>query len=157
MISIVAAISKNNVIGKNNKLPWHLPEDLERFKKLTLGKNVLMGRKTYESILGYLGKPLQGRTSIVITSDKNYKAAKGVKIYHSLESALNANKDVFCIGGAMIYKEIMDKANRLYITHIEKNYEGDAFFPEIDPAVWRLSAEVKNDGFTFSEYERKNS
>ena len=105
MLSLIAAIAQNNCIGKNNKLPWHLPEDLKHFKKITAGKTVLMGRKTYESIVGYLGKPLPKRKNLVITRNTNYPVPDQVFVYNSIEKALqdNIDEEIFIIGGAGIY------------------------------------------------------
>lgn len=159
MLNIIVAISKNNCIGKDNKLPWHLPEDLLHFKKITSGKKVLMGRKTFESIFNYLGKPLPNRTSIIITRDKNYNAPEGVLVYTDLDQALDENKndEVFVIGGATIYKQTIDKADRLYITHVDKQVDGDAFFPEINPSIWQEEERENHDGFSFVTFRRVSS
>ncbi|OGP09580.1 MAG: hypothetical protein A2048_00115 [Deltaproteobacteria bacterium GWA2_45_12] len=127
MLSIIVAMSQNGVIGKNNQLPWHLSEDLKRFKTLTMGQAIIMGRKTFESI----GKPLPGRTNIVITRNKKY-TAQGVILVSSLKEALEkvpTNTEAFVIGGAEIYKEALPHAQTIYLTRIEKEVEGDTFFP----------------------------
>ena len=128
-LSIIVAIAKNGVIGLKNRLPWHLPEDLKHFKEITLGHPILMGDRTFES----LGKPLPGRENVVLTLDKNY-SAKGVVIIHSLDEAVKryATKEAFVIGGATIYKLALPLADKLYLTLIDKDFEGDAFFPETD-------------------------
>lgn len=129
-LSIIVAMSQNRVIGKDNKLPWHLSEDLKRFKKITMGHPIIMGRKTYESI----GRPLPGRENIVITRNPEFKA-EGVTIVHSLEEAVkrkDPKEELFIIGGAEIYKSALPQVDKLYITRIEKDFDGDVFFPEID-------------------------
>ena len=156
MISIIAAVAKNNVIGKRNALPWYLPEDLKRFKKLTAGHTVLMGRKTFESIMTKLGKPLPNRKNVVITRDKNYQVPAGVVLFNDVVSALESLKaeDVFIIGGGEIYNQTIDKADTLYVTHVHADHEGDVFFPPIDPAVWKKAKVDPHDGFSFAKYQR---
>jgi dihydrofolate reductase len=155
-IHMIAAVAKNNVIGKSNDLPWYIPEDLKKFKDLTLGKTVLMGRKTYESILNRLGKPLPNRKHIVITKDQAYEAKHpDVVVLHDLNQALDGLKDdVMVIGGGEIYKQMMDLADVLHITHVHKDIEGDTFFPEIDNVVWRKESEEPGNGFTWVKYVR---
>ena len=153
MIKIIAAMSKNRVIGDSNALIWHLPEDLKRFKQLTTGNTIVMGRKTYESI----GKPLPNRRSIIITRDASYKV-DGCEVVNSLEEALLlSNSDCFIIGGGEIYRQSIGIADRLYITSIDKDFEGDTKFPDI-PGEWYESSfeEFSNDDFKYSfiEYER---
>lgn len=137
MLTIIAAISQNNVLGKNNKLIWHLPADLKRFKKLTLGHTIIMGRKTFESI----GKPLPGRINIIVTKNKKTKQ-KNCIIAHSIKEAIKKafEKDAnpFIIGGAEIYKQSLEFAEKIELTKILKNFEGDAFFPELDKEKWQL-------------------
>ena len=135
LVSLIVAASQNNVIGKNNQLPWRLPEDLKRFKQLTMGHPILMGRKTFESI----GKPLPGRTNIVITRQRGLEAC-GAAVVHSMEEALQiceGQEEVFVIGGAEIYKQALPLADRIYLTHIDQDFEGDTFLPAIDPAQWK--------------------
>jgi len=156
--NLIVAIGKDNCIGKNNQLPWHLPEDLKHFQKITSGKTVLMGQATFESILGYLGKPLPNRQSVVLTFDKNYQAPEGVVVYHSIEEALSAykNEDVFFIGGASIYKQAMNIVDTLYITHVNRETEGcDAWFPKIDLDIWNEVEREDHDGYSFVVYKRK--
>lgn len=161
MISLIAGIGKNNELGKGNTLLWHMPNDLKHFKEITSGKTVIMGRKTFESI----GHPLPNRRNIVITRDTNYKI-ENVEIYNSLDEALKEVKDeneTFIIGGAEIYKQAIDKADKLYITHIEAEDKGaDIFFPIIDKEIWKetkredLKADQQNPfDYSFTEYERK--
>jgi dihydrofolate reductase len=156
MLSIIAAVADNNVIGIKNGLPWHLPEDLKHFKDLTMGKTVLMGRNTFLSIMEILKKPFPARTNVVISNNPEDKVPQGVLLYHDLEQALKdlAAKDVFVVGGAMIYSQLINRVDRLYITHIHKSYDGDVYFPIIDPAVWRKTKEDPHEGFSFAEYEK---
>ena len=161
-ISLLLAADENNVIGKDNALPWHLPNDLKYFKNLTWGMPVLMGRKTYESI----GKPLPGRRNIVITRNQDFKA-DGVDVVRSIESAIGvANdsdiKEIFIIGGAEIFNTILPKANRVYLTRIHHRFDGDVFFPPLQETQWKLvkqrycDAEEKNIyPHTFQVWERK--
>lgn len=130
MISIIVAMSQNGTIGKNNKMPWHISEDLKRFKAITTGHAVVMGRKTFES----LGKPLPNRRNIVLTHDPHF-SADGVETIHAIEELHNLcpqNDEIFIIGGAEVYKQFLPKADKLYLTLIKKDVEGDAFFPEFD-------------------------
>lgn len=160
MISIIVAKAANNVIGKDNDLLWHLSEDLKYFKQTTSGKTVLMGRKTWESLPF---KPLKNRRNIVISSQKDY-VADGAEVYSDLDSALEAAKgeEVFCIGGASIYKLLLPKCNKLYITQLFENYEGDVDFPEVDSDIWeikRLSPMLHDEKekikFRFEVWEKK--
>nr|AIA17932.1 Dihydrofolate reductase [uncultured bacterium] len=152
------AIAENGVIGSNNDLPWHLPEDLKHFKELTLGKTVLMGRKTFDSIFKRLGKPLPGRKNVVITRQTDLAMPAGVLVFHDLDKALEAlREDEVCvIGGAQIFEQALPHAQIMQITHVHGNYEGDVYFPEIDWDQWEKTAEQKQDKFTFAEYRRKH-
>jgi len=167
MISLIAAIGKNNELGKSNTLLWHLPADMKHFKEITTLHPVIMGRKTFESI----GKPLPNRRNIVITRDLNYKKklpdkARGVELVYSLNEALdlfpNQNEEIFIIGGAELYKQTMPIANKLYITHIDaEDKDADAFFPEIIPIVWNEISHIEHEAdeknifpYTFSIYEK---
>lgn len=156
MLTLIAAVAKNNIIGRNNELPWHLPEDLKRFKALTIGNPVLMGRKTFESILARLDKPLPGRKNIVITRQENYPTPEGVFVYTDLDEALkkHATENIFVIGGAEMYRQTIDKADRLEITHLDQEIDGDATFPVIDPTIWKKTNEDKHDDFAFTTYHR---
>jgi dihydrofolate reductase len=158
-ISIIVAFDKNRLIGSNNALPWHLPADLQHFKKLTMGHHMIMGRKTFESI----GKALPGRTSVIITSNPLW-AAPGCISAPDLPMALEACEDapeVFLIGGARVFSEGLRYADRLFITLIDHSFEGDTWFPEIDAAVWK---EVNREhhqkdernpwDYTFIEYRK---
>lgn len=140
-VAMIVAVAENNAIGLNNKMPWHLPEDLQHFKAITMGKPIIMGRKTFES----LRKPLPGRTNIVITRDATYDH-DGIRVVHSLTSALSLAKNIamadtinelMVIGGANIYQQALPLAQRLYLTRIHKKFEGDTFFPELDNNQWQ--------------------
>src|SRR3989344_7091005 len=132
MILIIAAVAQNNVIGFKNRIPWHIPEDFKHFKDTTMGHPVLMGKNTFESIMATLGKPLPGRTNLVL-SQEDMEVPEGVHLYHSLDQAFSEwrNKDLFVIGGASVYTQAMPHADTLYITHIAQPPEGDTSFPEI--------------------------
>jgi dihydrofolate reductase len=180
MISAIAAVARNGVIGKDNAMPWHIPNDFRYFKKMTLGKPVLMGRKCYES----LGKPLPGRLNIVITSnpdrireqatalfinmeeaaaipDSGHKT--GLIVVSSIEAAIaEARKtgapEIMNIGGAQIYAAIMPFTQRLYLTRIDRDYEGDTFFPALDEKEWKLVSSERQDGdpsYNFTVLERR--
>ena len=140
-LALIVAQGKNRVIGHQNRLPWHLPEDLRYFKQVTLGKPIIMGRKTFESI----GKPLPGRTNIVISRDVQW-TAENIKVVRSLEEAIETAKaqalmdgveESVVIGGAQIYAQSLASVDRLYLTQVEAKLEGDAYFPEIDYSVWQ--------------------
>ncbi len=156
-LSLIVAIAKNRVIGVNNTLPWHLPEDLKRFRALTTGHHIIMGRKTYDS----LGRLLPGRTTVIVTRNPDYKV-EGAIVVHSLEAAIEAcgdDNEAFLIGGAELYKDGLKLANKLYITEIDAEYEGDAFFPEFDMLEWRAGEREthqadKGLGFSYITYQR---
>jgi dihydrofolate reductase len=134
-IAAIFAMSENRVIGKNNELPWHLPADMRHFKELTLGKPILLGRKTYESI----GRALPGRCNVVVTRDVNFQAP-GCVVANSLETALSAadySDEIMVIGGAVLYQHLLPRTHRLYMTMIHHVFDGDAFFPELDMNEWR--------------------
>jgi dihydrofolate reductase len=134
LISLIVAMAQNGVIGRGNALPWRLPEDLKRFKEYTLGKPILMGRKTFESI----GRPLPGRANLVLTRDRRWQA-EGVTVVHSVEEALQQARDceeLVAIGGAEIYRLLLPLAHRIYLTHVHADVPGDTFFPAFDPAQW---------------------
>lgn len=152
MVKIIVAMSKNRVIGDSNTLIWHLPEDLKRFRQLTTGNTIVMGRKTYESI----GKPLPNRRSIIITRDPDY-SVEGCEVVNSLEEALLlSNNDCFIIGGGEIYRQAIDIADRIYLTLINKEFEGDTSFPELKDWVDISYEDFSNDDFEYSfiQYER---
>lgn len=138
MISIIAAISDNNVIGKDNKIIWNLPEDLKRFKELTIGHTIIMGRKTFES----LGRVLPDRKHIVITRDTSYEVDdENVEIINNIEELdkyISTNEEVFVIGGAIIYRQFIEKTKKMYITRIHQVFQGDAYFPVINENEWKI-------------------
>lgn len=151
-LAIIVAQAENRVIGINNKLPWYLPEDLRYFKRVTMAKPIIMGRKTYESI----GRPLPGRTNIVISRQAGY-APTGVRVAESLEAAIelaasicliDGAEEAMVIGGAQIYEQALTRADRLYLTQVHASVEGDAWFPSFEPAQWR---EVGREDFTATE------
>lgn len=152
MIILIAAVADNGVIGADGQLPWHLPEDLQRFKALTTGHTLVMGRKTFESI----GRALPDRRTLVVTRDPRWWA-DGVETVPSLDAALKhtEGETVFVAGGGDVYAQTIDRADRLEITHVHRRVEGDTVFPEIDPAQWRRTAVDERDGFTFVTYERR--
>ncbi len=152
MITIIVAIAKNAAIGKDNQLLWHISEDLKRFKRLTAGHKVIMGRNTLMSLPKW---PLPKRTNIVIT-DNPAEVFEGCEMVFSIEEAVSkcrADEECFIMGGASIYRQFMPLANRLYITRVNKDFEGDTFFPEIDEKVWKLvenSEDVEMEDGSFS-------
>lgn len=151
ILSLLVAAAENNVIGKDNKLPWHLPDDLKYFKNLTWAMPILMGRKTFDSI----GKPLPGRKSIVITRNNDWQH-EGVDVVHSIEAAVEkakgyGAKEIFVIGGAEIFKSSLPKADRIYLTRIHHQFDGDVFFPVLDEKEWTLLSE------RFCEKDAKNA
>ena len=162
MISLIVAMAQNGVIGRDNALPWRLPEDLKRFKEFTLGKPILMGRKTFEAI----GRPLPGRANLVLTRDRDWRA-KGVIAVHSVEEALLQTRtcdELVAIGGAEIYRLLLPLARRIYLTHVHADIPGDTYFPAFDPAQWddvefrSLPADERHAyPLTFVTLERRNS
>ena len=159
VITMIAAAEENNALGKDNDLVWHLPDDFKRFKELTTGHHIIMGRKTFETF----PKPLPNRTHIVITRKKDYQK-EGAVVVHSLEKALELAKDdpqPFIIGGGEIYKLAMPEADKIELTRVHGTFEADAFFPEIDEKKWTLVAskfhpkdERHNFPFTYLTYHR---
>jgi dihydrofolate reductase len=161
-ISLIVAMAQNGVIGRDNTLPWRLPEDLKRFKTFTLGKPLLMGRKTFESI----GRPLPGRDNLVLTRDRSWSAA-GVSVVHSVEEALAraaGNEELVAIGGAEIYRLVLPFARRIYLTHVQADVPGDTYFPEFDATQWadvecRMHPADERHAYpvTFVTLERRNA
>jgi dihydrofolate reductase len=134
LVSLIVAMAQNGVIGRGNALPWRLPQDMKRFRAFTLGKPVLMGRRTYESI----GRPLQHRTNLVLTRDRHWRA-HGVVPVHSLEHALTQAgraDELVTIGGAAVYRLVLPVARRIYLTHVHADVPGDTFFPDFDATQW---------------------
>ncbi len=156
-IALIAAVSQDGCIGKDRQLPWHLPEDLKHFKELTMGKTVLMGRKTWDSIPERF-RPLPGRKNVVVTRQPNFTVADpNVFIYHDLPSALKAHhaEEICVIGGAEIYAQTIDHADTLYITEVHQMIEnGTAFFPVIDRERWKETAREPHNTFSFVTYQR---
>lgn len=148
------AVSENNVIGKNNDLPWNLPEDLKHFREITSGKTVLMGRKTYESIFARLKKPLPNRKNVVITRQEDYQVPEGVLVFPDLTSAFEklVNEDIYVIGGAEIYKQALPLAKKMYLTRVKGSYEGDAFFPEVNFNEWQKVEQEDHEQFSYLTY-----
>lgn len=161
-ISVIAAMSQNRVIGRDGSLPWHLPTDLARFKSITTGHTVIMGRKTYESV----GKPLPNRRTIIITRNNDYQCAD-VFIAHSLDEALDhaAHEDeIFILGGETVYRIALPRADRLYLTIIHATIEGDTYFPNLDFDDWKLVEDERHEiderhayAFSFRRYERAST
>ena len=159
---IIAALSDNNVIGRGNKLPWRIPEDLARFKALTLGSTLVMGRKTFESI----GRPLPGRINLVLTRDRSW-TAEGVIAVHSVEEALTqaaSSDELVAIGGAEIYRLVLPFARRIYLTHVHADVPGNITFPEFDSTQWadvEYSSQPADEShaypLTFVTLERRNA
>lgn len=156
MVNLIVAIGKDNVIGKGNELPWHYPEDLAYFKKTTLNQTVIMGEETFKSILGYLNKPLPRRISIIATlSDYTYPGVESTNDIITFLKNWPKDKDIFIIGGKIIYDLTLDVADRLYITHIDKEYDGDVFFKNIDYSKYNKIKEHISGELNFSVYERR--
>jgi dihydrofolate reductase len=136
LITLIVAVADSGVIGRDNTLPWHLPEDLKRFKRLTMGKPILMGRKTFESI----GKPLPGRQNIVVTRDTNYRR-EGVTVVHDAEAALRAAgpvPEIMVIGGAELFAALLPRAGRIHLTRVHGNIPGDVMWPALDEREWSV-------------------
>lgn len=155
MVNLIVAIGANNVIGIGNKLPWHYKEDLQYFKETTLNKKVIMGEQTFKSIISYLGKPLPNRESIIATlTDYTYP---GVEVTNDIIGYIKSfpkDEELFIIGGKIIYDITLDYADRLYITHVNKEYEGDVFFKEIDYSKYHKIKETIQGDLAFCIYER---
>lgn len=157
IITLVAAVAKNGVIGSQNSMPWYIPEDLKHFKDVTMGKTCLMGKNTFDSIMLKLGKPLPGRKNVVVSRHTDWQAPVGVEVYRSIEEALENLKndeEVMVTGGGQIYAQLIDKADRLIITHIHREIDGDVMFPEIDPAIWKKVSDKPHQEFSWATYER---
>ena len=157
-VSLIVAMTERGVIGRDGQLPWHLSADLRRFKRITMGHSIVMGRKTYESI----GRPLPGRTSIVISRQQDFRC-DGVKVAPSLDEALRlaTGEEVFIIGGAEIYQLALPLARRIHLTRVRANIDGDVFFPKIDWSQWQLHEETRHEvdeknpyPYSFEVYDR---
>jgi len=160
---VVAAVAANGVIGRDGGMPWHLPADLRRFKRLTTGHPVLLGRRTFESIVADLGGPLPGRTNVVLTTRPDYEPARGgdaeVVVAGGVDAALSAARardDVaFVAGGARVYEQLLPRADRLELTELDAPHEGDTRFPDFERDAWRVVEREQRDGFAFVTYERR--
>lgn len=160
MITLIAAAGENNELGKDNDLLWHLPNDFKRFKTLTTGHYIIMGRKTFESF----PKPLPNRTHVIITRSKDYDAPYGCLIVNNLEKALEVspkNETIYIIGGGEIYKQSINIADCIELTRVHEKFEADTFFPEIDTSLWKLTSSEFHDkdekhkySFTFETYHK---
>jgi dihydrofolate reductase len=156
-LTIVAAVAQNRVIGSHNALPWYIPEDLQHFKQVTVGKTVLMGKNTFDSIMNRIKKPLPDRTNVVITRKIDWKAPEGVLVYHSIEDALEGlrdNDEVMVAGGGQIYTQLIDKADKLILTEIHREVDGNVLFPYFAKKDWKEISRKEHDEFSFVEYER---
>ncbi|MCA0970407.1 dihydrofolate reductase [Halobacillus litoralis] len=161
MISFIFAMDRNRLIGKDNDLPWHIPNDFKFFKDMTIGKTIIMGRKTFESF----GKPLPDRKHIVITSNHDYDR-EGCTVIHSIDDILEMEKndpdtEWFVIGGTVLFEKMLPYADRMYLTYIDYEFEGDTHFPEYDESDWKLVSETKGEkdeknpyDYYFRIYER---
>jgi len=157
---IVAAIAENGVIGNGGEMPWHYPEDLRRFRETTMGHPVVMGRRTFESILDRLGEPLPGRTNVVLTTNPSL-LPDGVVAAESIGAAIDAAAETgagtaYVVGGASVYEQFLPRADRLAITEIQAEYEGDTYFPTVDWSEWREIERHETDDLAFVEYERRD-
>jgi dihydrofolate reductase len=152
--TIIVAVAANGVIGRDNEMPWHLPDDLRHFKALTLGRTLLMGRRTFDSI----GRPLPGRRTVVLTRQRNWTHA-GVDVIHTLDDArtLLRSGNVVLAGGGELYAELLDEIDTLELTEIHREVDGDARFPDVDPAIWRETARDEQDGFAWVSYRRRGT
>ena len=160
-VSLVVAVSENGVIGIDNRLPWRIPGDLARFKRITMGNTLVMGRKTFESI----GKALPGRTSVVLTRDPSWKAPEGVVVAHGVDEAMARapGPEIFVIGGGEIYDLLLPSADRIYLTRVHERVQGDTYFASPDGEQWTLESSVPGEAqgsvppHTFEIYDRRPS
>ncbi|MDX3000639.1 dihydrofolate reductase [Kribbella solani] len=148
-VILIAAVGQNGVIGRDNDLPWRIREDLRRFKQLTLGHTLVMGRKTYDSI----GRPLPGRRTVVVTRQPGW-SADGVSVAHSLDEALAYDGTLFVAGGGAIYRQALPHADALELTEVAQSPTGDVTFPSIDPSAWTETSRDAHDGFSFVSFRR---
>jgi dihydrofolate reductase len=160
LVTLIVAVADNGVIGRANTLPWHLPEDLKRFKRITMGKPVIMGRKTFESI----GRPLPGRLNIVVTRDPNYRR-EGIEVVHGTDAALEAAAgapEVMVIGGAELFRLFLPRAGRTHLTRVHGNIEGDVMWPALDIREWDVVERERHEAddrhahaMTFEVWEKR--
>lgn len=159
-VTFVVAVAKNGVIGSHNTLPFYIPEDLKHFKQVTEGKTVLMGKNTFDSIMNRLKKPLPNRRNVVITRNKDYKAPEGVLVYNDIDTALTElakdTDELMVGGGSQIYSQLleMDKVDKMIITEVAYEVDGDVMFPKVDWSKWKKVSEDPREDFSFVEYER---
>lgn len=160
MIAMVAAATENGVIGRDNALPWKLPSDLQHFRDITEGKTVVMGSKTFQSIVQHRGKPLPNRKNVVLTRDTMF-TYPGVTVLHDPQDVTTLADDIYVIGGAQIYKLLLDVADTIYLTEIHAVVDGDAFFPKLDSSVWHeierephQADELNQYAFDFVTYKK---
>jgi dihydrofolate reductase len=153
-VILIAAVGSNGVIGRDNDLPWRIREDLQRFKQLTLGQTLVMGRKTYDSI----GRPLPGRRTVVVTRQLDW-SVDGVDVVHSLDDALKLadGNDLYVAGGGEIYRQALPHADRLELTEVDQSPDGDVTFPTFDRATWLETARAQHEGFAFVSYSLSGS
>ena len=158
MISLIVAFDRQRLIGSGNKLPWHYKEDLQYFKETTTGHDLMMGRKTFESILSYRNQPLPNRHHYVLSRQLTYEHPQ-VDIIGDFKHFLKEypeENELFVIGGAAVYEQALPFADRLYVTHIDENHEGDTYFPSLDLSSWKLIKKKKSGKLTFSIYEKNH-
>ena len=157
MISMIVAFDKNRLIGANNKLPWHFKEDLQYFKTVTTGHDMLMGRLTFESILSYRNQPLPNRHHYVATRSAKYDFDSVTTVFdiETFVKEYPIDKELFIIGGANIYEQLLPFIDRLYVTHVKHAYEGDTWFPEVDFDAWIGTLKEETEDLCFMMYERK--
>lgn len=160
-ISFVVAVAKNGVIGSHNDLPFYIPEDLKHFKKVTDGHTVLMGKKTYDSIVARLGKPLPNRRNIVVTRQSDFQPPPGVVVYHDLATAIaelgsEGLDELMIAGGGQIFTQLADmgKVDKIYMTHVHKEVEGDVLFPNIDLSKWKEISREDHQEYSWVDYEK---
>lgn len=158
-IVVVAAVAENGVIGRDGELPWHYSEDLQHFKETTMGHPVIMGRRTFEGIVTDLGEPLPGRTNVVLTS-QDRAVPTGALRAASIEAALDVARDTgsdvaYVVGGATVYEQFLDRADRLVLTEVHEDHDGDTYFPDIEWDHWAESARDDRGELSFVEYERQ--
>lgn len=153
--TLIAAVAKNGCIGQNGTLPWHLPEDMKHFRDLTMDHVVLMGRKTWESLPEKF-RPLPGRTNVVLTRQKNFDVPSGVHVFLSLDEMKEvfSDQEIFVIGGAELYATTLPLANKMFLTEVDREPDGDAKFPVFNKNEWHETAREPHEGFSFVTYER---
>ncbi len=155
MISVIVAFDENMLIGDGSRLPWNIPEDMKKFKQLTMGNVLIMGRKTYESI----GKILPGRINIVLSKDAKYQVEGGFvcnNLSQAIKKAKNYQKEIFIVGGSEVYKQSLEIADKIYVSHILGEYNGDTYFPNVQWEKWKAVKKEKYENWEFVEYAKRN-